>query len=214
MNHDRSHNPTNNDDNDTGNNSNDKKKGSVDDSNQMTFAQTEEWHKNAKCHNCGKKGHIRPNCPDLDKNKKATTNANVDSNDKNEKDEDSGKKVTFDKNTKKGSTNVNVGKADDDTCDNCGGFSFLNHTVLPRVPEVWKDSRSVACFMEGDNNIEKMTKWMLLDNQSTVDIFCDSRCACSRRNDDYRNKWRNFSVCQTRFSKRLWMGMVSPGCCY
>ena len=122
---------TNNNNSNTGNKNNNKKKGSEDDSSQMTFAQTEEWHKNAKCHNCGKKGHIRPNCPDLDKNKKATTNANVDSNDKNEKDEDSGKKVTFDKNTKKGSTNVNIGKADDDTCDNCGGFSFLNHTVLP-----------------------------------------------------------------------------------
>ena len=23
----------------------------------------EDWHKSAKCHHCGKKGHIRPNCP-------------------------------------------------------------------------------------------------------------------------------------------------------
>ena len=36
----------------------------------MTFMQTEEWHKNGKCHNCGKKGHIRPNCLELEKTRK------------------------------------------------------------------------------------------------------------------------------------------------
>ena len=54
----------------------------------------------------------------------------MDNNDKNEKEEDSGKKVTFDKNAKKGSMNANVGKADNDTCDNHSGFSFLNHAAL------------------------------------------------------------------------------------
>ena len=53
----------------------------------MAFAQTEEekkkkqngsgenngssnnadWHKTVTCHNCSKKGHIKPNCPDLNK---------------------------------------------------------------------------------------------------------------------------------------------------
>ena len=30
--------------------------------------------KKVTCHNCGKEGHIRPNCPDLDKNKKKNSN--------------------------------------------------------------------------------------------------------------------------------------------
>ena len=65
------------------------------------------------------------NCLELEKNKKATTNVNVENN-KNYKDDDSGKKVTFDQNTEKGSTNINVGKADNHACDNCSGFSFSN----------------------------------------------------------------------------------------
>ena len=27
------------------------------------------WHKTMTCHNCGKKGHIKPNCPEFDKDK-------------------------------------------------------------------------------------------------------------------------------------------------
>ena len=60
-------------------------------------------------------------------------------------------------------------------CPDYSGFSFLNQTALSRVSEMWKDSRSEACFVDGENDIEKMTKWTLLDNKSTVDIFCDSR---------------------------------------
>ena len=26
-----------------------------------------DWHKTVTCHNCSKKGHIKPNCPDKDK---------------------------------------------------------------------------------------------------------------------------------------------------
>ena len=28
-----------------------------------------DWHKTVTCHNCSKKGHIKPNCPDLNKDK-------------------------------------------------------------------------------------------------------------------------------------------------
>ena len=45
-------------DGNTGNENNNKKKDSDDNASQMTFVQTEECHENAKCHNCGKKGHI------------------------------------------------------------------------------------------------------------------------------------------------------------
>ena len=38
-------------------NNNNKNNGDKDDS----------WHKDAICHHCKKKGHIKPNCPDLDK---------------------------------------------------------------------------------------------------------------------------------------------------
>ena len=39
-------------------NNNSKNNGEKDDS----------WHKDTICHHCKKKGHIKPNCPDLDKN--------------------------------------------------------------------------------------------------------------------------------------------------
>ena len=54
---------TTNNNGDTGNENDNKKKGFDDDASQMIFVQTEEWHKNVKCHNCGKKGHLSPDCP-------------------------------------------------------------------------------------------------------------------------------------------------------
>ena len=49
----------------------------------------EEWVKTATCHNCNKKGHIRPNCPEANNNKSGASNANVQNENKTkEKDDD------------------------------------------------------------------------------------------------------------------------------
>ena len=56
-----------------------------------------DWHKTVTCHNCGKKGHIKPNCPDLNKDKdkemdKASKKKKAESILKKKEDE---KTVTF-----------------------------------------------------------------------------------------------------------------------
>ena len=33
-----------------------------------------DWHKNDTCHHCGRKGHIRPNCPFLHNDKQTNSN--------------------------------------------------------------------------------------------------------------------------------------------
>ena len=81
------------------------------DTNSVAFAQAEEekkkkqnggsgsgrnntdWHKTATCHNCSKKGHIKPNCPDLNKDMdEASKKKKVESILKKKEDE---KTVTF-----------------------------------------------------------------------------------------------------------------------
>ena len=60
--------------------------------NSKAAQRTAEWEKKAFCHNCGKKGHIKPDCTELI----------IDNYDTNEKDNKivenkSGKKKTFSK---------------------------------------------------------------------------------------------------------------------
>lgn len=59
--------------------------------NGVTFAQQgnksqkydDSWHKDAEFNNCGKKGHIKPNCPEL-KDAKGSSHNNVGSDNKKE----------------------------------------------------------------------------------------------------------------------------------
>jgi hypothetical protein len=97
------------------------------------------WHKTMTCHNCSKKGHIKPNCPDLNKDMdEATKKKKLESILKKKEDE---KTVTF--------------VQHEDSANEMGFVNLTNAQVnKPKVD---------LCNM------------VLLDNQSTTDIFCNSR---------------------------------------
>ena len=52
----------------------------VNNNNNNNESSNTEWHKTATCHNCKKKGHIKPNCPDY---KTESANVNTNNNDDN-----------------------------------------------------------------------------------------------------------------------------------
>ena len=99
-----------------------------------------DWHKDAICHECGKKGHIQPNCPDLDDDDNDNINSKPNQK-QNKGKKDKGKNVTFAQDT----------NDSPDQDDGSGGFGFCN-TTEPQLD---------------------LRKLILLDNQSTVDIFCN-----------------------------------------
>ena len=137
----------------------------------------EEWHKTATCHNCGKKGHIKPRCPLLNNSGKNLRKETCDHNngdEDNEGNEDDDESVCEEqdekkpsKNTKsstkkKGKNSLNIGcsnEESDSEISNNASFSFLTN------------SREVA--LHNNNKTHNLRKCILLDNQSTVDIFCD-----------------------------------------
>jgi len=114
--------------------------------------ETPEWTKNAVCHECGEKGHIRPHCPKLsdaeDEKVKTTPKKSTP------------KKKTAEKKTP-GATFAASGAASDDQDEDTQllnyGFSNVNSTKL---------------------NLRNM---ILLDNQSTVDLFCNKHLVSNIR---------------------------------
>ena len=100
------------------------------------------WHKTVTCHHCGKKGHIKPNCPDKDKDL--------------ESDEASKKKKKEGILKKKEEDEKTVTFAQHEDSDDEVRFVNLANAQVNK-PKV--DLRDMV----------------LLDNQSTMDIFCNSR---------------------------------------
>ena len=110
--------------------------------------ESKEWQKDAVCHECGEKGHIRPNCPKLK------------DEDKEEEKEKPKKTVLKKKQADKKKSSVTFatdGPTDDDDDDDTDAqffnFGFCT-TTSTRL------------------NLRNM---ILLDNQSTVDLFCNKR---------------------------------------
>ena len=101
------------------------------------------WHKTVTCPNCSKKGHIKPNCPEKDKDQES------DEASKKKKKEGILKKKEEDEKTV---TFVQHKDSDDEV-----GFINLTNAQVNK-PKV--DLRNMV----------------LLDNQSTMDIFCNPQC--------------------------------------
>ena len=122
-----------------------------------TTTRNDDWQKKAKCHNCGKKGHIRPNCPKLKEES--------DGNEEEESDPPCSSKKTR-KSSKKSMK--------------LGGNSRDRHVSFTQDHEdsdsESKDSADAYDFCNVTKSKKnKLNLWdaILLDNQSTVDLFCN-----------------------------------------
>ena len=105
-----------------------------------------DWQKKATCHHFGKVGHVKPNCPKLNK----------DENDDKKDNSDNGKKP---KPKKKKFTLVQLTNEQMETLKNVAG-----------------DDSSVELqgvgFCTMTNNQLSLRWKILLENQATVDVFC------------------------------------------
>ena len=116
----------------------------------------DDWKKKAKCHHCSKKGHIHPECPKL------KNNEGNDDDDEQSNTPPQSEKSSFGKKSKKKSKRVTLAQTntpdndsnDDDSVD----YNFCNIKRTGRKGINLKDS-------------------ILLNNQSTMDLFCNKRLA-------------------------------------
>ena len=104
----------------------------------------DSWHKDATCHNCGKKGHIKPNCPDLDKNETTNNNNGTETEDNNSNNNNNSNNITNGNgnnnkrnNNRKGNQNLNIGSGYDSDTDSDCNFSFFMKSEKVISKEVW-----------------------------------------------------------------------------
>jgi hypothetical protein len=116
-----------------------------------------DWAANKTCYECAEKGHIKPDCSVL-KKKKADSNDNDDATDKDaeklEKLAAAKKKKDKDKKAK----------------------TFIQK--MAEMNETDKESSNDVSFCNIDQHITKSVKlknMLLLDNQLTVDLFCNKK---------------------------------------
>lgn len=134
----------------------------------LSFNQNEDnrrnRYKDVTCCNCGEKGHIAPNCQ---KKGKETTNNNNGEEVKDPEGKPQGdekKSVTFFQDEDEDEDGVNfctMGNFEDSASDSSGDFCFANF-----------DETHIAFTSSEKFDLKNV---LLLDNQSTTDLFCNRK---------------------------------------
>ena len=118
--------------------------------NNKSVQRTTECKKKATCHNCGQKGHIRPECPEP-----------MTENDDDKKEEDNKPdKKSFNKKLTPKNRYVQ--------------FTIVNDTDAENNEEVCASQYNSA-FNRHISTSDDLRHLLLLDNQSTCDIFCNPK---------------------------------------
>ena len=134
-------------------------------------------NKDIECWTCGEKGHISPNCPNKNKDKNndknegpnsAVTNVQHNNSDENKNKSSEGK----------GANHFQVSTFNFLQVNNTSAYidSKIEGHKQPNYNHVMKAYQEYKCAMSNngdDTNPKTLREWMLLDSQSTIDIFCN-----------------------------------------